>query len=183
MKGWTRGAGRRDMLWFRLKQMDFYNAWKGRLIVGWPPPERSWWRRAHSNEMPVLAIIEESALVSALPRWDEIDLRWSELRALPSRLKTALAEWRGIYYILDTSDRKGYVGSAYGKQNLPGRWLAYSSRGHGGNVLLRKCDPFNFRFTILQRLSPDAEVAEVVALESAWKARLHTRAPLGLNEN
>ena len=33
------------------------------------------------------------------------------------------AQWRGIYYIFDTSDAKGYVGSAYGEYNPLGRWL------------------------------------------------------------
>jgi hypothetical protein len=79
---------------------DFYRYWKGKLIVGWPPPERSWWRRAHRNEMPVLAILQDSALDAAMPRWDEISLTWDDLGLLPTRWKSALREWRGIYYIL-----------------------------------------------------------------------------------
>ena len=38
-------------------------------------------------------------------------------------------------------------------------------------------------FTILQRLSPDEELADVVQSERKWKERLHTRAPHGLNDN
>ena len=109
--------------------------------------------RAHKNEMPVRAVLEDSALDKAMPSWDEISLTWEELSVLPTRWRSALSQWRGIYYIFDSSDGKGYVGSAYSKTNLLGRWLNYAASGHGGNSLLRKRDPKNFRFTILQRVS------------------------------
>jgi hypothetical protein len=184
MTGFT-GEKRSSILWFDLALVDFYASWKGKLIVGWPPPERSWWRRAHRprNEMPVLAILEDSAFENTIPEWDAINLTWEELRILPTRLKSALSQWRGIYYIFDTSEGKGYVGSAYGKDNLLGRWLNYVVSGHGGNRLLRQRDPQKFQFTILQRVSPDMEDSDVIRLESSWKQRLHTRKPDGLNDN
>ena len=158
-------------------------SWKGNLVVGWPPPERSWWRRAHRNEIPVLAILEESALDAAMPEWDRINLTWDELTVLPTRWRNALSQWRGIYFIFDESDDKGYIGSAYGSENLLGRWRGYGATGHGGNRLLRGRDPRNFRFTILQRVSPDMDADDVIRLEGSWKERLHTRAPRGLNDN
>lgn len=183
IKGWTKEERQEIILWFDLALTDFYASWKGKLIVGWPPPERSWWRRAHRNEIPVLAVLEDSALDAAMPEWDEIVLTWEELSVLPTRWKSALSQWRGIYYIFDTSDGKCYVGSAYGESNLLGRWLSYSARGHGGNRLLRKREPQNFRFTILQRVSPDMDAHDVIRLEGTWKERLHTRQPYGLNDN
>jgi hypothetical protein len=174
---------RASQRWFDLKITDFYTQWKGRLVVSWPPPERSWWRRAHRNEFTVLAIHEDSVLDAAMPDWDAIDITWDELALLPSRWKSALAQWRGIYYIFDSSDGKGYVGSAYGESNLLGRWLNYAASGHGGNALLKKRKPQHFRFTILERVSPDMEPADVIRLESSWKQRLHTRAPYGMNDN
>ena len=94
-----------------------------------------------------------------------------------------LSEWRGVYFIFDTLDGKGYVGSAYGESNLLGRWLNYAASGHGGNRLLRQRDPRTFQFTILQRVSPDLDATAVVQLEGSWKRRLHTYAPYGLNDN
>lgn len=161
----------------------FYADWKGKLIVRWPPPERSWWRRAHRNEMPILAILQDSALDASMPPWDEISLTWEQLGVLPTRWKSVLAQWRGIHYIFDTSDGKGYVGSACGKGNLLGRWLTYATSGHGGNTQLRKRDPKSFRFTILQRVSPDMDADDVNRPESTWKERLHSRQPFGLNDN
>src|SRR5207245_10264488 len=117
-------------------------------------PGRSWWRSAHRNEVPIIDIHEDSALDAALPECDEIDFTWEELQVLPKRLKLKLSEWRGIYYIFDTLDEKGYVGSAYGESNLLGRWLNYADRGDGGNKLLRQREPLSFRFTILQCVSP-----------------------------
>jgi len=113
MKGF-RGdeEGRATVLWFDLELRDFYASWKGKLIVHWPPPERSWWRRAHNNDMPVLAVLEDSALDAVMPPWDEIALTWKELSLLPVRWESALSQWRGIYYIFDISGGKGYVGSA-----------------------------------------------------------------------
>lgn len=174
---------RPTILWFNLvPSADFYPAWRGRLVIRWPGLERSWWRWADRNSFAVEAVRESSALEKSLPAWDELVLIWPELKALPSKWRLSLREWRGIYYIWDASDGRGYVGAAYGTDNILGRWLDYSVSGHGGNKELRKRDPKNFQFSILQRVSPDMPPDEVIRLEHAWKIRLHTR-EFGLNEN
>lgn len=183
MKGFGGEDGRTSIQWFDLELLDFYQSWKGKLIVTWPGLERSWWRRAHKNTIPVHAILEESMLDAAMPAWNELTLTWEELAVLPTRWQAALAQSRGIYYIHDTTDGKAYVGAAYGKDNLLGRWQHYASSGHGGNRLLRKRDPKHFVFTILERVSPDMDADDAIRLESTWKTRLHTRTPQGLNEN
>ena len=170
-------------LWFDLVLTEFYSHWKGKLVVGWPGLARSWWRRAHRNVLPVTAVHEESLLDAAMPEWNALSLSWEELKVLPTLWKNRLAQWRGIYYIFDEEDGKAYVGSAYGDTNLLGRWQDYAATGHGGNKLLRKRKPDSFKFTILERVSPDMEASDVIRLESSWKDRLHTRAPYGLNEN
>jgi hypothetical protein len=88
-----------------------------------------------------------------------------------------------VYLIWDASDAKGYVGSAYGATNILGRWENYAATGHGGNKHLRGRDQNNFRFTVLERVSPDMPSDEVIRRERSWKLRLHTAAPQGLNEN
>jgi hypothetical protein len=183
LRGFNDEESRPSVLWFDLVPTDFYAAWKGKLIVEWPPPERSWWRRAHRNKMPIFSIVEDSRLDPPMPDWREIELEWEELGVLSPRWKSKLSEWRGIYYIFDASDGKGYVGSAYGADNLLGRWLDYAASGHGGNNLLRTRDPRTFRFTILQRPSPDEDAESMIRLEATWKKRLHTRQPFGLNDN
>lgn len=183
MKGWAAEDKRDSILWFDLEPTNFCSSWKGKLIVGWPPPERSWWRRAHRNDLKVMAILEDSVLDAEMPPWDEIALSWGELKVLPARWKSALSQWRAIYYIYDVAIGKGYVGSAYGTENLLGRWQHYAADGHGGNKLLRARNAEDLRFTILQRVSPDAEARDVIRLEQTWKERLYTKTPFGLNDN
>ncbi len=117
-----------------------------------------------------------------MPAWDQLVFSWKDLPLLPKKWRSALSEWRGIYLIFDASDGKGYVGAAYGRENILGRWLSYAASGHGGNKLLRGRNPEHFRFSILQRVSPDMEATDVAQIESAWKVRLHTR-EFGLNDN
>lgn len=175
-------SGRQAVLRFELDLVDFYEHWKGKLIIGWPPG-KAWWRRAHRNDFPLLAVLEESALVPPMPDWQTIDLTWEQLGVLPTRWREALCQWRGIYFIFDTKAGKGYVGAAYGDANILGRWREYAQTGHGGNRLLKDRDPKGFRFSILQRVSPDMAFDDVVRLEASWKGRLHTRKPFGLNDN
>ena len=173
---------RSPQLWFDLQLTDSYADWKGKLIVGWPPPEIVWARWAERNEIPVKAILEESKLVKAMPNWKEISLDWEQVKHLPRSWVGALSQWRGVYFILDGADGKGYVGSACGEKNLYGRWLNYADSGDGGNKLLRDRSPDRFRFSILELVAPAETKDEVVRREGNWKDRLHTR-EFGLNGN
>ncbi len=168
---------------FNLRLTEWHSEWIGRLVIEWPGLERSWYRWSDRNKFPVRAITQESLLRPPMPGWEEIVLTWHELSLLPDSWAAALRQWRGIYLIIDQSDGKQYVGSAYGSENILQRWRNYARTGHGGNRLLRERDPSNFRFSILQRVSPDAPDADVIELEQTWKLRLQTRAPMGLNDN
>lgn len=162
--------------------MEFYRRWSGRLIVDWPGGKLSWWRWAEKNIFKIVAIAEDSLFEPPMPDWKELSLGIAELQALPNNWRDALVQWRGVYFIFDTSDQKGYVGSAYGKDNILGRWLTYAATGHGGNVELKGRSPVNFLFSILERVSPDMEKDDVIHLEGLWKKRLQTF-DFGLNGN
>lgn len=168
---------------FDLELLPFCREWRGKLVINFPPPERSWFRWIDRGAFPVRAILEESAFAQKAPEWYEIDLSFAELAMLPGSWRARLSEWRGIYLIFDESDGRSYVGSAYGPENILGRWAVYAGDGHGGNRELQGRDPRNFRFTILERLAPDLPPEDVISKESSWKLRLHTRAPFGLNAN
>lgn len=166
---------------FELERLDDMATWKGRLVVKWPPG-RLWWRWAANNSFPLHAIHEDSLLDAEMPPWDRLSLSWNQLRVLPTKWQTVLSQWRGIYLIFDRSDGKAYVGSAYGSENILGRWRDYAGSGHGNNMQLRLRSPENFLFSILQRTSPDLDRDDVLSLEANWKERLHSR-EYGLNEN
>jgi hypothetical protein len=180
MTGFT--GERPQALWFDLNRLDFYQDWLGRLTIRWSGLERSWWRWANRNSFPVESIYDQSQLENDIPAWDELNLSWAQLHVIPRRWRTALQQWRGVYYIFDVSDRAAYVGSAYGSENLFGRWMSYAKSGHGGNRLMRGRNPANFRFSILRLLNHDEDKTEVIRIENAWKVRLHTR-EFGLNKN
>ena len=172
----------RDRLWFDLERSDTLSEWVGKLVVSWTG-ERSWSRWAAKNDFSIVALNEESLLVGAAPDWREFIFSWQELKIIPSSWCAALAQWRGVYYIFDTAQGRGYVGSAYGTDNILGRWNNYARSGHGENKLLKQCKPDTLRFSILERLSPDTPMDEVIARENSWKERLHTRGNHGLNAN
>jgi hypothetical protein len=117
-----------------------------------------------------------------MPCWDELLLTWEELRHPPKTWVQVLSQWRGVYSILDGTDGRGYVGSAYGDENLHGRWSNYAALGDGGNKRLRERAPERFLFSILELVSPTARKEDVIQRESNWKDRLHTR-EFGLNAN
>jgi hypothetical protein len=178
------GQARSSMLWFDLKLVDFYAEWRGKLIVKWPKPERAWFRWADkkNNSMEVDAILSESVFVRSIADWTNLVLTWDELKLIPSSFREKLKEWRGVYLIFDVARMKFYVGSAYGRENIYGRWMNYSRQSHGGNKLLKQSNSSNLRFSILQRVSPDLEASEVIRIESSWKDRLLSR-EYGLNDN
>jgi len=182
MTGWSSTDDRPSCLLFELDLTDTYQDWKGKLILGWTGLERNWYRWAGQNEFPVKAILEESVLVRAMASADELILTWEELKVLPKSWGLILSQWRGVYLIFDVSDGRGYVGAAYGADNLFSRWLSYAESGHGGNKQLRARAAQNLRFSILQLVAQDMAAEAVIRLESTWKERLHTR-DFGLNDN
>ena len=169
-------AEAKDRLWFDLRlQKDFHADWKGRLVIKWPGREITWHRWAHKADFTVAAIHEESCLCKPPGGYEEWDLSWDALGMLPESWKAKLREWRGVYFIFDESDGKGYVGSAYGEFNMFRRWKDYADKGDGGNKELRARKPTGFRFSILELVSPAMEKKEVIRREENWKIRLRTR--------
>ena len=165
---------------FDLVVEEAMSEFKGRLLVDWPKPAIQWVRQPNGN-MPIVAIHETSLLAIEVPKWDEVELNRTEILSLPASWQAAMQQWRGIYFIFDKSVGKGYVGSATGEQNIYGRWMNYAVTGDGGNKLFKKLNADNFVFTIIQLVSQDRPVNEVIELEENWKQRLHTHEPFGLN--
>jgi hypothetical protein len=183
MRGFDESNTRPSVLWFNLEITDFCKKWQGKLVVEWPPPPIKWSRFANRAKFSIHAVLEDSVLHEAMPDWKECIWSFAEFRTLPNKWRDTLRQWRGIYYIYDRSAMKGYVGSAYGKdKNILGRWDTHAASG-GDAVLLRERNPENFVFSILQLVSPVEETENVIALETTWKDRLHTRSPSGLNDN
>lgn len=138
---------------------------------------------AENLDCPIVEITRERCLVPPPPDWREFIIEASTLRALPREWAARLREWRGVYLIVDQTDGARYVGSAYGVENLLARWLAHIAGVKGITAELAQRNPAQFRFSILERTSPDLPADEVIAVEQNWKWRLDTIHPHGLNRN
>ena len=166
---------------FDLKPTGALSEWSGRLIVHWPAPEIGWFKWASKSTFPVHAITEDSLLVKRIPHWKEISLTCDELKVCPEAWKAELRRWRGIYFIFDTARAMGYVGSAYGDENIWKRWTAHAKKG-GDAKKLKASEPEHFVFTILEVTNHEMPADEIVKIENSWKSRLHT-IKHGLNDN
>jgi hypothetical protein len=165
---------------FEFTLTDHLHDLVGRLVIA-AKLTQAYVRLAESFEGKVLAIQEEGIAETPPPPWRELTVSAAFLQAMPHGWATVLAQWRGIYLIVDESDGARYVGSAYGEDtNLLGRWLAHVRGEVGLTAKLKTRKTANFRFSILERVSPDMSARDVIALEQTWMTRLHTR-DWGLN--
>ncbi|TVR45782.1 MAG: GIY-YIG nuclease family protein [Rhodobacteraceae bacterium] len=172
-----RGIGTRAQ--FTLAPMTELADLRGRLIVS-DPGARAYMRLAERTPLDVVAITALPDLAPQMPDWRALVVDAETLRALPRTWADTLRHWRGIYLITDSLDGARYVGAAYGAENLLGRWRAHVAGDLGVTRELSRRDPRGFSFSILELLSPVAEIAEVTQLEQTWMDRLHTRR-YGLN--
>jgi hypothetical protein len=167
---------------FDLEPLSILETLKGRLVVR-RPAGRAYTRLAENCEMPILRVDETAQYIPPLPSWDSVVLTALSVRTIPKTWALKMQEWRGVYHIVDCVDGARYVGSAYGVDNLIGRWQAHVAQAMGITAELAKRDPANFIFSILELLAPNASSEEVVMRESLWKERLGTRGKGGLNKN
>lgn len=131
-------------------------------------------RLADQLDAEIVELTVSSVMAASPPDWRDFRVTGPEVRTLPEPWAARLREWRGIYMIIDETDGARYVGAAYGQENLLGRWKAHVSNHAGVTDGLRPRNPINFRFSILERVSPDAPADEVIDLERSWMKRLHT---------
>lgn len=162
-----------ERLRFDLSRMDCLNDLRGRLVVC-DPGARNYMRLAERTSLAVIEIGRDARLVPPMPVWDDVALSAGEVRSLPREWSIQLAAWRGIYLIVDQSDGARYVGAAYGVENLLGRWRAHIAGDLGVTRELSRRRTEGFRFSILELLSPMAEIEEVTARERKWMKRLDT---------
>lgn len=163
----------------------------GRLVIYFDNKSQNTVRQAQTvfPLCQVEQILTDVLHLDLFPGYKNVLLSWSELKRVIDTLpwKTALMYRKGIYLITDTSNGKMYVGSAYGKNMLYGRWKNYVNTCDGGNKLLKPLGNAyiqqNFQYTILETFNDDVSDVLIINRESFWKDRLCSRTPLGYNDN
>lgn len=176
---------------YDLRAVSGFADLKNRLVIDWGKSALAWHQWASKKE--VVQILP-AGYIRPFPGYLDFVLTFDELRELVAHpkanreWKTLLSNVAGVYLIVDSKTGQQYVGSAYGKEGVWGRWSEYARTGHGGNVRLvelleRNPDcARNFRYTLLRTLPRSLTSKEVIRYETLYKEKLGTRA-FGLNSN
>lgn len=153
----------------------------GRLVVDWGEGTRSWAQLAAKQDKRVTEL-RERFIEPLFPGYAAFVAQLSEITALPTGWREALASARGVYLLTCPRTQQQYVGSATGSDGFLGRWRGYLGDGHGGNVELKVRGPADYRVSILQVAGSADDRDAVLAMEALWKLKLQSR-EMGLNRN
>lgn len=176
---------------YDMEEVEGFEDLRDRVVIDWGSSTRSWhqWLRP-KRVIEVLPV----GYASVFPGYLDFVLEFDELKKIVEHPEanriwhTMLRAVAGVYLITDMKTGKQYVGSAYGKEGILGRWRTYVATGHGGNALLRRLVrgnlgyERNFRFTILRTLPTTLTDREVIQYERLYKSKLGSQA-YGLNLN
>lgn len=177
---------------FELEEVDLFADYEKRLVIDWGKATRSWAQKG-TTEKPIIAI--QANQRKEFSGYENVILTYDDLKEIVDdsityeNWHTALSSVYAIYLIVDTVSGKQYVGSAYGKGGLLGRWSIYVATKHGNNkkmkdIICNYPDRYkNFQFSILQILPKTITDNEVFHTESLWKSKLLSKEPFGMNEN
>ena len=176
--------------YFDLAPVELLKEYEGRLMIDWGKSTRMWHQKG-TTEKPIAAIqADEKKVFSG---FEDLILTYDELKEIVEdpiiyeAWHTALSSVNAIYLIVDRETGKQYIGSAYGKDGLLGRWSCYVNSLHGNNKLMKELicaypeRYHHFQFSILQILPKTAKYDEVIQTESLYKKKLLT-IPFGMND-
>lgn len=185
------GFYEKSKLYYELEEIEFMPDLKDRLIISWGKAAVKWAQYLAPKE--VIEILAEG-YIKEFPGYDDLILDFSELKTIIDN-KDANREWHrmlsnvaGVYLILDTVSGSQYIGSAYGKGGILGRWTTYAQNKHGGNQqLIALLELYPDRYLALQysilKILPTALVQDdILKYESIYKKKLGSRV-FGLNSN
>lgn len=137
---------------------------------------------------------ESDRTVDAFTAYDKVDLTFEQLKELVDNnyldYYYVLFATKAVYMIHNDSNGEMYIGSAYGKYGIWGRWKSYAKTYHGGNVALKELYERNgeshfkkFRYKILEILPIGMSDRDIVDCENFYKEIYKTREGPGLNRN
>jgi hypothetical protein len=177
--------------YYDLKPLSGFEDLQLRVVIEWGKGTLAWVQNYTDKEV---LEIRPQGFVKTFPHYLDFTLSLTELRNL-FKYPEANMDWKnklsavnGIYLILDKSNGTQYVGSAYGKDGIWGRWEKYAQTIHGGNKaleeLLEDSPDYgkNFQWTVLATLPNNMTNDEIIAYETMYKNKLGSKI-YGLNRN
>ena len=184
---------------YEVELCDRFSEYVGRLVVDFYRYQglrgRSFCFESYIDSMSVAEILQKPYEGIDFPGYDNILLPFSMLELLMNNQKqdwkVALEHVKGVYVIVDISNGKKYVGSAYGDSGIWARWSCYAYTGHGFNdelveIISQKGIDYaikNFQIAVLEILSMKTDDDTVICRENFWKNVLQTRGAFGYNKN
>lgn len=173
----------RELDIYRYRRIPEFDHLIGRLKVDWGLGARTWAQRADrdSGNKPVIELAQ-SFREPDFPGFTRFIRSLGSLLTVPQPWIAALSSARGIYLLTCPRTREQYVGAAYGEAGFWGRWQAYITTGHGGNVGLKSRDPSDYQVSVLEVAGSAATIEEIISMEQLWKNKLQSR-DMGLNRN
>ncbi len=178
-------------MYYDLQYMDLLQEYESKLIIDWGNSARMWHQKG-TTEKPIISI--ESSARKPFIGYEKVLLTYNELKEIVENTtdyelwQTALSAINAVYLIVDMETGSPYVGSAYGKDGLLGRWRFYVDSLHGNNKLMKDLicnhpDRYkHFQFSILQILSKSTPDEEIIHAEALWKKKLCS-VQFGMNDN
>lgn len=136
------------------------------------------------DELEIYELSNSKYVSREFPGYDKvINIPFKEMKELINSKNTswcnALKCQKGIYLLKDGKTGKMYVGAAYNKNMLLGRWTEYINTGDGGNKNLKKLSynyiEENFTFSIIENYNPNIPDDFILEREQYWMDMLLTR--------
>ena len=162
----------------------------GRLVVDFYRYQgmrgRAFYLESYIDNMDVAEILEKPYGGIDFPGYDNVRLSFSMLELLVRNQKqdwrVALENVKGIYVIVDKSNGKKYVGSAYGAYGIWHRWTCYATTGHGYNdelvdLIEKKGIDYarnHFQIAILELLTMKTDDETVIARKTSYRQEVHS---------
>lgn len=183
---------------YKVELVSEYENLIGRLIIDYPRTTgrgRAFRLENYFDQFRISEILKTKYSGESFCGYENINHDFTSLETI---FKTQKLDWKGalentkgVYVIIDKSNGKKYVGSAYGEFGIWSRWACYIGTGHGWNDELTKLikeEGFdyarrNFKFSILEIWSMKTADNTIIQRENYWKEVLLSRGKYGYNKN
>jgi len=182
---------------YKVELTEKFKPFIGRLKLKWQRTGRAKSRllEKYLNEFEVSEIFKEEYTGEVFCGYEKINHDFHILESIflsgKQDWKAALENVKGVYLIMDKSNGKKYIGSAYCGAGIWSRWSCYMVNGHGHNDELTKLIKEkgkdyarqNFRFALLEYRPMKTDDNDVIARENYWKEVFLSRGEYGYNKN
>lgn len=181
---------------YNLTLLNDFKEYRKRLIIKIKKKVGRTYNRVYNNIddylIPEVYEITPDMSIKKFNGYQNVSLMYKELKIALSDPTWigALKNIKAVYVIVDTSNGKLYIGSAYGSGGLLNRWNEYLSNLTGGNKKFeelvadngKEYIQNNFKYSIIEIFDTKTKDEYIVERENYWKNVFETKNK-GMNKN